>query len=80
MEHSTIEPLLTTREVVELTRLSRVTIHRKRRSGDFPQPLLVSSNRIRWRASDIRGWIDELPHYSARGSLCSRHESLGDRT
>lgn len=53
--------LLTTNDVIALTRLSRTTIYRKRCSGDFPAPCGVGAGRIRWRRRDIDAWIDDLP-------------------
>lgn len=63
MEQQPIGGLLTTKEVVTLTRLSRSTLHRLRNAefGDFPQPCRLGSKRIGWRADDIRQWIDNLP-------------------
>lgn len=63
MEQQPIGGLLTTKEVVTLTRLSRSTLHRLRNAefGDFPQPCRLGGKRIGWRADDIRQWIDNLP-------------------
>lgn len=63
MEQQIFGGLLTTKEVVSLTRLSRTTLHRLRNDkfGDFPQPCRLGGKRIGWRADDIRQWIDNLP-------------------
>jgi prophage regulatory protein len=39
------------------TTLSRVTLWRKSRDGDFPKPLKISANRIAWREADVDAWI-----------------------
>ncbi len=49
--------LLRIDEVVELVALSRVTIFRMRREGRFPEPLQIGPRAIRWKLSDIEGWM-----------------------
>jgi predicted DNA-binding transcriptional regulator AlpA len=43
--------------------LSRSTLWRKIRSGDFPQPVKVSSNAVAWRVDEIRCWLDNPSGY-----------------
>ena len=38
--------------------LSKVTIWRLRRSGDFPQPIKISARSLGWRAGVIQDWLD----------------------
>ena len=60
-DHSTNhEFLLTCRQVQERTGLSHSTIYRKIRDGSFPAPVKVGAQAVRWRASDIRTWIDSF--------------------
>lgn len=63
MEQAPIEGLLTTKEVVALTGLSRSTIWRRRQDEvcGFPQPCDIGGNQIRWRTDEMRGWINNLP-------------------
>lgn len=49
--------LLSVREVVARTTLSRTTLWRKAREGKFPQPLMLGEQRIAWRESDVADWI-----------------------
>jgi prophage regulatory protein len=44
-------------ERATLIPLSRVTLWKMRRSGDFPQPIKLSPNRIGWKLSAVRAWI-----------------------
>jgi prophage regulatory protein len=37
--------------------LSRSTIQRLARQGQFPQPIRLSPARVAWRESDIAAWI-----------------------
>lgn len=50
---------LSQNEVCHTVGLSRMTIHRMRKAGDFPPPLYLTQNRSRmaWRESDIQEWM-----------------------
>lgn len=52
--------LLRIGEVIERTGLARVTIHRLRKKGEFPEPLRAGGRAVRWRESEIQGWMDSL--------------------
>ena len=48
-------------EVVKITGLSRTTIWRRVKSGDFPAPVRLGSLATRsvgWRESQIKQWLD----------------------
>lgn len=45
-------------QVRELVPLSRVSVWHLRRNGDFPAPLRLSPNRVGWRLSEVRAWIE----------------------
>ena len=56
-----MERILRIPEVVEITGLSRTTIWRRVKSGDFPAPVRLGSlatRSIGWRESQIREWIE----------------------
>lgn len=58
---TTTEPLdrlLSWREVSRLVPLSRVAVWALRRKGAFPPALQVSPNRIGWRESQIREFLN----------------------
>ena len=63
----TSERLLTCHEVLDRTRISRATIYRAMRSGQFPLPLKVGVKAIRWRAVEIDEWLASRPR--ATGDL-----------
>lgn len=46
------------REVKEIAALSRATIYRMMKTGQFPQSVRVGSRAVRWRLSDINAWMD----------------------
>ncbi|WP_019959081.1 AlpA family phage regulatory protein [Vitreoscilla stercoraria] len=55
-----IDPLLTKKEVLQLTKMSDTTLWRLRRNGDFPNPVKTSTNSIRWHQSSIHKYLENL--------------------
>ena len=53
--------LLRCLEVEEITGMSRSSIYRLIRNGEFPPPVLVGPAAVRWRASDITTWLESRP-------------------
>lgn len=51
------ERYLNVREVALRVGLSRATIYRKVKTGDFPDSYDLSDNRVGWRESDIDAWV-----------------------
>ncbi|WP_293451077.1 AlpA family phage regulatory protein [Phenylobacterium sp.] len=49
--------LLAWKQVKALTGLSRTTVWRRQRAGDFPLPLVISPGRIGWRESEVEAWV-----------------------
>ena len=56
-----IETLLRLRDVMKVTTLGSTTIYRKMDAGEFPRPLNLGGNVVRWRMSDVQRWISALP-------------------
>ncbi len=52
--------MLTVKDIVSLTHMSRVTLYRLVRAGAFPAPVAVSGRSIRWPEDDIAAWQDSL--------------------
>jgi prophage regulatory protein len=46
------------RETCAIVNLSRTTLWRLARVGDFPAPVRISPGRIAWRRSDLERWIE----------------------
>lgn len=59
--------LLTVREVAERTRLSRATIYKMVRAGEFPQQVQIGANKVAWLRSEIEGWIQSSADARAAG-------------
>ncbi len=59
MPSQTPEPgrLLPPPIVADRTSLSRTTLWRLVRRGEFPKPVRVSPGRVAWSESAINGWI-----------------------
>ena len=53
--------LLTVNDVSAKTRISRSTIYRKVKAGEFPQPRKTGSKSIHWIEAEIDEWIESLP-------------------
>lgn len=45
-------------EVMARTGLSRTTIWRKVRAGDFPSPIELGANSVGWPAAEIAAWLE----------------------
>ncbi|HHH46710.1 MAG TPA: AlpA family phage regulatory protein, partial [Thiotrichales bacterium] len=52
----------TYRQVAERVGLSRPTIYRKIRLGEFPKPIRVSDYRVGFLEEEIEAWISERRH------------------
>ena len=51
------DTLLTIEEVVERTRLSKPTVYKLIRQGDFPRQLRLCANKVAWLEREVADWI-----------------------
>lgn len=51
------EKLLRLKQVVELTNLSKATIWRWVRDGQFPKPIKITNRVTVWKSNDIEAYI-----------------------
>ena len=51
------DALLRIRTVIHAIGISAPTVYRKLAAGEFPQPVRLGARCTRWRAADIRAWI-----------------------
>lgn len=63
----TNDTLLTVEEVAALTRLSKPTIYKLVKRGEFPQQLRLCANKVAWLQSEVAGWIAERAEARAAG-------------
>ncbi|PID35458.1 MAG: DNA-binding protein [Rhodobacterales bacterium] len=54
------QKLLRRPDVETLTGLSRTSIYRMMKSGDFPRPVRLGSRSVAWREADLMDWMDNL--------------------
>lgn len=66
--------ILNPNEVVEKTGLSRVTIWRREKDGQFPLRVNLTDSRIGWVDEEIDEWIESRP----RG-ICNREVRKGEK-
>ena len=57
--------LLRLRDVAYLVGMSKATIYRKLKAGEFPWPVSTGGSTVRWKESDISGWIAALTQRAA---------------
>ena len=51
------DEFLTVREVCRITRMSRSTLWRMERAGNFPKRVRRTDATVAWRASEVHAWI-----------------------
>jgi predicted DNA-binding transcriptional regulator AlpA len=54
------QEFVTAREFAGILKLSRRTLARLRARGDLPAPVQVTTNNLRWRAGDVRDFLNNL--------------------
>ena len=59
------QAILRVRDVMAVTQLSRMTLHRRVRDGSFPAPVRLGPRAIGWRRTDVEQWVEELPEKPA---------------
>ena len=56
-----VDPVLTWQQLRTLIPLSRPQVWKLRQTGAFPAPIRLSPNRVGWRQSAVRAWLDSRP-------------------
>ncbi len=56
--------------VCEATNLSKTTVWRKQRDGEFPQPIKISANRVVWDQGEVEKWQE--------AQMAKRHGTVPD--
>lgn len=51
------DALLTVHTVAALTGFTVATVRERAREGKFPKPLRMGTRTVRWRARDVREWL-----------------------
>jgi len=50
-------PYQTRHDLENLLKISPATIYRWIKEGNFPPPVRLGANMVRWKASDIEAWM-----------------------
>ncbi len=72
----TMANVLRCSEVIRRTGLSRTTIWRRERAGDFPRRLILGPNAMGWIEDEVEQWIAARPRV-ASNQLRDRGEPAG---
>ena len=54
------QEFLTFSEIAAILKVSRRTLARLRARGDLPAPVQLATNILRWRAEDVRAFLNNL--------------------
>lgn len=68
MEPSAPDRILRLRTVLDRTGLTRSTLYRKIKAGEFPNQLQISTNCVGWRESSVAAWLEDPMRYRAANS------------
>lgn len=52
--------LITPAEFAELLVVSENAFYQRRAKGELPDPAIAQNRYLRWRAGDVRAWLDAL--------------------
>lgn len=55
-----MKTILSLKKVMEITGLSRTTIYRLERDGQFPKRGVIGKRKIGWLSVDVEKWIDDI--------------------
>ena len=53
--------LVTRREIEARFGMTRSTIYRQMRAGNFPEPIQISAKAVRWKESELEAWLSSRP-------------------
>lgn len=60
---------LSEKTVLQVTTLSRTSLHRKRVAGKFPEPEIISAGRKAYRAREVYDWLKNPRGWSSPNEL-----------
>ena len=61
------QQLLTRQDVQRLCRISKTTLYRLLRSGQFPRPIRIGPRAVRWCAGELNRWLAGRPRSPGDG-------------
>ena len=51
--------MLSKPKIQKLLNVSRSTLARRVKKGQFPEPFIIQNNRSLWRFKDVQGWYEQ---------------------
>jgi prophage regulatory protein len=66
MGEAEVDYLIRIGEVEKQTGLGRSSVYRRMRDGTFPLALEVGGGQVRWRQSEVSGWLKGLGQVKLR--------------
>ena len=69
-EATGLRPMINEHELLAVVRISRTTLFRMQKAGNFPTPTYVSPNRRLWFVDEVAAWqaaVDEFNPSRGRG-------------
>lgn len=54
-----LNAFMSEKTVMQVTTLSRTSLHRKKTAGKFPEPETISPGRVGYRVRDIYDWLQD---------------------
>lgn len=61
-----LNAFMSEKAVMRATSLSRTSLHRKRLSGEFPEPEPLSEGRVGYRIRDVEAWLQDPQSWPSR--------------
>lgn len=58
VEKTSIDPLLTEKQVLEKVGFKSTTLHRLVKRGEFPAPVRITSDMRRWPESEVAAYVE----------------------
>ena len=55
-------------EVMRLTGLSKATLYRAVKAGEFPKPVKLTARAVGWRRKDVEHWLASREPVALEGS------------
>ena len=55
------------KDVLALVRISKATLWRWRKAGEFPPPIQLGPNTVGWRRGDVDEWLASRPLATGEG-------------
>ena len=61
-----LNAFMSEKAVMRATSLSRTSLHRKRLTGEFPEPEPISEGRMGYRMRDVQEWLHDPQSWSSQ--------------